>query len=74
MPEISDHIVDVDRAMRWGFAWELGPFEIVDAIGLPAFAEQIKKEGREPAADFRKSVGERAKELLRIAERRDVRF
>ena len=46
MPEISDHIVDVDRAMRWGFAWELGPFEIVDALGLPAFAEQIKKEGR----------------------------
>jgi 3-hydroxyacyl-CoA dehydrogenase len=46
MPEISDHIVDVDRAMRWGFAWELGPFEIVDAIGLKTFAEQIQKEGR----------------------------
>jgi 3-hydroxyacyl-CoA dehydrogenase len=46
MPEISDRIEDVDRAMRWGFAWELGPFESVDAIGLTAFAEQIKKEGR----------------------------
>jgi 3-hydroxyacyl-CoA dehydrogenase len=46
MPEISDRIVDVDRAMRWGFAWELGPFEIVDAIGLKAFAEQIKNEKR----------------------------
>ena len=46
MPEISEHIVDVDRAMRWGFAWELGPFELVDAIGLAAFADQIKKEGR----------------------------
>lgn len=46
MPEIADRIVDVDRAMRWGFAWELGPFELVDAIGLPTFAEQIKKEGR----------------------------
>jgi 3-hydroxyacyl-CoA dehydrogenase len=46
MPEISDHIVDVDRAMRWGFAWELGPFEIVDAIGLKAFAEQINNEKR----------------------------
>jgi len=43
MPEITDHVVDVDRAMRWGFAWELGPFEIVDALGLPAFAEQIKE-------------------------------
>ncbi len=56
MPEISDHIVDVDRAMRWGFAWELGPFEIVDALGLPAFAEQIKKEGRALPAVFEKAL------------------
>jgi 3-hydroxyacyl-CoA dehydrogenase len=46
IPEISDHIADIDRAMKWGFAWELGPFETVDAIGLPAFAEQISREGR----------------------------
>ena len=46
VPEISDHIADVDRAMRWGFAWELGPFELMDAIGVKAFAEGVKKEGR----------------------------
>jgi 3-hydroxyacyl-CoA dehydrogenase len=46
VPEISDHIVDVDRAMRWGFAWECGPFEIIDAIGVKAFAAQVQKEGR----------------------------
>jgi 3-hydroxyacyl-CoA dehydrogenase len=46
IPEISDHIADVDRAMRWGFAWELGPFELMDAIGVKAFAEGVKKEGR----------------------------
>src|SRR3989440_1100915 len=46
VPEISDNIVDVDRAMRWGFAWELGPFEIMDAIGVRAFAGQARKEGR----------------------------
>lgn len=46
VPEISDNIVDVDRAMRWGFGWELGPFEMVDALGLNAFAAQIEKEGR----------------------------
>ena len=56
VPEISDHIVDVDRAMRWGFAWELGPFEMVDAIGLPAFTEQIKKEGRSLPAIFEKAL------------------
>lgn len=56
MPEISDHIENVDRAMRWGFAWELGPFESVDAIGLTAFAEQIKKEGRSLPPIFEKAL------------------
>jgi 3-hydroxyacyl-CoA dehydrogenase len=56
MPEISDHIVDVDRAMRWGFAWELGPFESVDAIGLTAFAEQIRKEARSLPPIFEKAL------------------
>jgi 3-hydroxyacyl-CoA dehydrogenase len=46
VPEISDNVVDVDRAMRWGFGWELGPFEIMDAIGVKAFAGQVQKEGR----------------------------
>ena len=46
VPEISDNVVDVDRAMRWGFGWELGPFEIMDAIGAKAFAGQVQKEGR----------------------------
>jgi 3-hydroxyacyl-CoA dehydrogenase len=46
VPEISDNVVDVDRAMRWGFAWELGPFEIMDAIGMKAFVGQVQKEGR----------------------------
>ena len=46
VPEISDNVVDVDRALRWGFAWELGPFEIMDGIGVKAFAGQVQKEGR----------------------------
>src|SRR5260370_3576976 len=46
VPEISDNVVDVDRAMRWGFGWELGPFEVMDAIGVKAFAAQVQKEGR----------------------------
>ncbi|HXA00066.1 MAG TPA: 3-hydroxyacyl-CoA dehydrogenase NAD-binding domain-containing protein [Candidatus Dormibacteraeota bacterium] len=46
VPEISDNIADVDRAMRWGFGWELGPFEVVDALGLQNFTAQLKKENR----------------------------
>jgi 3-hydroxyacyl-CoA dehydrogenase len=46
VPEISDNVVDVDRALRWGFGWELGPFEMLDAIGVKEFAAQVQKEGR----------------------------
>ena len=46
VPEISDNVADVDRALRWGFGWELGPFEVMDAIGVKAFAAQVQKEGK----------------------------
>jgi 3-hydroxyacyl-CoA dehydrogenase len=46
VPEISDRLEDVDRAMRWGFGWELGPFELLDTLGVPTFAARIRKEGR----------------------------
>ena len=54
VPEISDSVVDVDRAMRWGFGWELGPFEVMDAIGVKQFAEQVRKEGRALPAPIEK--------------------
>ncbi len=37
--EIADSIDDVDRAMRWGFGWELGPFEAWDALGVRTVLE-----------------------------------
>jgi 3-hydroxyacyl-CoA dehydrogenase len=46
VPEISESVADVDHALQWGFAWEMGPFEMMDAIGVKAFAAQIQKEGR----------------------------
>ena len=54
VPEISDRVEDLDRAMRWGFGWELGPFQIMDTLGVPAFAAQIKKEGRQLPAVIEK--------------------
>ncbi len=46
IPEIADRIVEVDRAMKWGFAWELGPFEIWDAIGVETLAKKLEADGR----------------------------
>jgi len=45
IPEIADSIEDVDNAMKWGFGWELGPFEMLDAIGVEEFAARARKEG-----------------------------
>ena len=33
VPDIADDIVNIDRAMRWGFAWQRGPFELIDELG-----------------------------------------
>lgn len=43
--EIADSVIDIDRAMKWGFSWELGPFETWDAIGLRRTAERMEAEG-----------------------------
>jgi 3-hydroxyacyl-CoA dehydrogenase len=51
IPEISDSVVEIDRAMRLGFNWELGPFELWDAAGVEATVERMKKEGRPVAAN-----------------------
>jgi len=45
IPEIADNVVEVDRAMRWGFGWELGPFEVWDAIGVEKSVARLKEEG-----------------------------
>ncbi|HPF11318.1 MAG TPA: 3-hydroxyacyl-CoA dehydrogenase NAD-binding domain-containing protein [Flavobacteriaceae bacterium] len=49
IPEISDELYKIDDAMKAGFGWEHGPFEIWDAIGLEKGLELIKKEGKAPA-------------------------
>ncbi len=45
IPEIADTVVEVDRAMRWGFGWELGPFEVWDAIGVQKSVARMEEEG-----------------------------
>jgi 3-hydroxyacyl-CoA dehydrogenase len=51
VPEISDSIVEIDRAMRLGFNWKLGPFELWDAAGVEATVTRMKKEGHTVAAN-----------------------
>ncbi|MFQ5769803.1 MAG: 3-hydroxyacyl-CoA dehydrogenase/enoyl-CoA hydratase family protein [bacterium] len=46
IPEIADDVVNIDNAMKWGFGWELGPFETWDAIGLEKSLKRMDKEGK----------------------------
>lgn len=46
VPAIADDIVNVDRALRWGFNWAKGPFELIDAIGPAAFADWLAAGGK----------------------------
>jgi 3-hydroxyacyl-CoA dehydrogenase len=54
IPEIADSVVQIDRAMRLGFNWELGPFELWDAAGVSATIERMEKEGRPVAENARR--------------------
>ena len=50
IPEITDELYKIDDAMKAGFGWENGPFQIWDAIGLDKGLAIMKDEGQEPAA------------------------
>jgi 3-hydroxyacyl-CoA dehydrogenase len=45
--EIADDIVNIDRAMRWGFGWAQGPFELWDAIGVEKSVARMEREGKQ---------------------------
>lgn len=46
IPEIADDVMNIDNAMRWGFNWEIGPFETLDAIGVKEFVERARADGQ----------------------------
>ena len=50
IPEITDELFKIDDAMKAGFGWEHGPFQIWDAIGVEQGIEMMKAEGHEPAS------------------------
>jgi 3-hydroxyacyl-CoA dehydrogenase len=45
VPEITDHLINVDRAVRWGFSHEAGPFELWDMLGVRRTAEAMEAAG-----------------------------
>jgi 3-hydroxyacyl-CoA dehydrogenase len=60
--EIADDVVAIDDAMKWGYNWELGPFETWDALGFDAVTDRLKKDGvaLPPAIDKMRASGARS--------------
>ena len=69
VPEISDRVVEIDRAMRWGYANKLGPFEVWDALGFEATARRIESEGRPLPENIQRMLSSGAKSFYRPADR-----
>src|SRR6266446_2806565 len=65
IPEIADTVVEIDRAMQWGFNWELGPFEAWDAIGVDKSVAKLKEEGRSVPLNVQKLLDAGAKSFYK---------
>jgi 3-hydroxyacyl-CoA dehydrogenase len=61
IPEIADTVVEIDQAMRMGFNWEIGPFEVWDLAGVEPTVARMKKEGKPVAANAEKLLAAGAK-------------
>src|ERR1700723_2027184 len=54
VPEIADNIVEIDQAMKAGYNWELGPFEMFDAAGVRSTTEKMRAGGEPVSANVEK--------------------
>lgn len=66
IPEIADNIVEIDNAMKWGFAHEMGPFEKWDAIGVEKSVARLKEEGRPVPANVEKMLATGSKSFYKM--------
>lgn len=71
IPEIADDVATVDAAMRMGYNWKYGPFEMIDRIGVDVFIEALKADGRTIPPIIEKAKG---KTLYKIEERKRLGF
>ncbi|HEV7889227.1 MAG TPA: 3-hydroxyacyl-CoA dehydrogenase/enoyl-CoA hydratase family protein [Pyrinomonadaceae bacterium] len=74
IPEIADTVVEVDRAMKWGFGWELGVFEAWDAIGVEKSVERMKEEGRAVPSNVQRMLDAGAASFYKTEGGRDFYF
>ncbi|HPN12986.1 MAG TPA: 3-hydroxyacyl-CoA dehydrogenase NAD-binding domain-containing protein, partial [Spirochaetota bacterium] len=74
IPEICDSIVEIDNAMKWGYNWEMGPFETWDAIGLNASVARMKKEGMKVPKKIQQMITKKVKTFYKIEKGKKMYF
>jgi len=68
IPEITDELYKIDDAMKAGFGWQHGPFQIWDAVGVEKGIEMMKAEGEEPAAWVTEMLASGSKSFYNVKE------
>jgi 3-hydroxyacyl-CoA dehydrogenase len=74
IPEIADTVVEVDRAMKWGFGWELGVFETWDAVGVEKSVARMKEEGRAVPENVQRMLDAGATSFYKSEEGQETYF
>ncbi len=74
IPEIADTVVEIDRAMKWGFGWELGVFEAWDAVGVEQSVARMNEEGRAVPSNVRKMLDAGATSFYKTEDGREFYF
>lgn len=74
LPEITDDIRNVDKAMKWGFGWELGPFEYWDTIGLEKSVAKMKEDGKQIPGWVEDMLEKDMKSFYKIDENGDEHY
>jgi len=69
VPEISDRVVEIDRALRWGFAFSLGPFELWDALGVEETVARMRRENCPVPANVERMLATGARSFYDTADR-----
>jgi 3-hydroxyacyl-CoA dehydrogenase len=69
VPEISERIVEIDRAMRWGYGFTLGPFELWDALGVPETVERMRREACAIPENVERMLASGARSFYEAADR-----
>ena len=72
IPEIADDLVNIDRGLRWGFGWDVGPFEIWNAYGVQAGLDRMKELGIKAAPWVAEMVAAGATNFYAIDDKVDV--